>query len=285
MHVDLHSHSTASDGSFTPSELAAAFAAHQIKVAALTDHDTMGGVEEFLRACEKLGIIGLGGIEFSTVFRGLEVHLLGYGLPLDDPGCADFLQSHYDYLQTRCRKILKKLARYGYEVPIEEVYKQSDGNPPMPPHILKALGARGYINDLEEAVRFFSEFLTFGSRAWVDHETPLEKPLGMLIDVGAIAIVGHPLRFPDLEFLEQILDAGAHGFELYYPEQTGKLFDDLEALARKRGCIVTGGSDYHGAFSDRVIGEVDVPMEVAVRLMEAIGMEVPATLACEEGSG
>jgi len=281
MSVDLHSHSTASDGSFSPRELAWILKSHGIRIAALTDHDTVGGVEEFLDSCRQAGILGMGGIEFSTIFRGREVHLLGYGLPDDDPRWTGFLAGHADYLRGRCLATLEKLRSHGYELTIEEVYRESDGNPPMPPHILKALGKKQWVSDLGQAVVFFKEYLEFGAKAWVDHETELEAPLGALLDAGALAIVGHPGRFPDLAWLEDILDLGAHGFELWYPGQTGRIFEELESIARKRDCIVTGGSDYHGAFSERRLGEVDVPIEAALKLMHAIGQEIPADLAIE----
>jgi predicted metal-dependent phosphoesterase TrpH len=281
MSVDLHSHSTASDGSFSPRELPWILKSHGIRIAALTDHDTVGGVKEFIDSCREAGILGTGGIEFSTVFRGREVHLLGYGLPDNDPRWTGFLAGHAAYLRGRCEATLEKLRSYGYDLDIEEVYKESDGNPPMPPHILKVLGKKLGIWDVGKAVVFFKEFLEFGAKAWVDHGTELEAPLGALIDSGALAIVGHPGRFPDLQWLEDILDLGAHGFELWYPDHTGRIFDELAAIARKRDCIVTGGSDYHGAFSERRLGEVDVPIDAALRFLEAIGQEVPADFAIE----
>jgi len=283
MSVDLHSHSTISDGSYTPTELARAFAAYGIKIAALTDHDTVGGVAEFLEACGPLNIQGITGIEFSTVYKGQEVHLLGYGLDLNNPKCAGFLAGHADYLRERCEDTLGKLKRYGFDIPIEEVYEFSSGNPPMPPHILRVLSKQGLIDDLAEAVNFFHEYLAFGGKAWVGHETLLEAPLKMLIDTGAVAIVAHPSRLRESGWLEEILDLGAHGFELYYPDHVGAVFDELQGVALKRGCLVTGGCDYHGAFAHRKICEVPVPLEVGVKLLEAVGQEVPPYLYEEAG--
>ncbi len=275
MSVDLHSHSTASDGSFSPSDLARAFAAAGIRIVGLTDHDTMGGVPEFLAACDEIGIVGIGGIEFSTLFRGAEVHLLGYGLPLDDPCCSDFLERHSDYLRGRFEEILRKLASFGYELESEHVYRISGGNPPMPTHLLMALGEKGMLSNVGEAVNFFWEYLATDEKAWVPHETPVEAPLRMLNEVGAIALVAHPVRYPGIELMLEILDMGADGFELYYPEQTGSVFQELQAIASKRGCLVSGGCDFHGAFSERRIGEIEVPFSVAEGLFEAIGAELP----------
>lgn len=283
MPVDLHSHSTASDGSFTPTELARAFVGFGITVAGLTDHDTVGGVDEFLKACDEAGIVGVGGIEFSTVHRDLEVHLLGYGLPLDDPRFIEFLRQHADYLKARAEETLRKLASNGYRLDIEEAYRISDGNPPMPPHILRALSELGVFSDLGSAISFFWDYLATDAKAWVPHETPLERVVGELNEVGALAIVAHPLRLPDLHFLEEILDMGADGFELYYPEQIGDLFSDLQALALKRDCVVTGGCDYHGAFAERRIGEVEIPIEIAEGLFRALGEEWPVSVTRGEG--
>jgi predicted metal-dependent phosphoesterase TrpH len=283
MSVDLHTHSTASDGSVRPGDLPRELAAHDIKIGALTDHDTIGGLDEFFAACDKEGIVAISGIEYSTVHRGTEVHLLGYGLPRDNPKFQSFMKGHAEYLHKRAEMTLAKLREYGLDASIDDVYKASNGNPPMPPHVLMALAMKGYIHNLGEAVKLFNEYLIFGGKAWVDHTTQLEGPLNMLVDVRAIAIVGHPTRLPDLAFLGEILDMGAHGFELYYPDHTGKVFDELEAFAKKRDCMVTGGSDYHGAFAERIIGVPEVPLWVGLKLMEAIGQEIPAALAAEGG--
>ncbi len=283
MSVDLHSHSTMSDGSYSPTELARAFHAYGVKIAALTDHDTVGGVIEFIETCGLLGIHGINGIEFSTVYKGQEVHLLGYGLNLTDPKCVGFLTSHAEYLRDRCRETLGKLKRYGIDIPIDEVYRHSSGNPPMPPHILRVLADQGIMDDLAAAVNFFHEYLAFGGKAWVDHATPLEAPLNMLLETGAVAIVAHPSRLQESGWLDDILDMGAHGLELYYPDHVGQVFDELQSVALKRGCLVTGGCDYHGAFAHRQICEVPVPLEVGVKLLEAVGQEVPMQLYEEAG--
>ena len=283
MTVDLHSHSTASDGSVTPPDLALAFAAARVKIAGLTDHDTVGGVPEFIASCDRAGIIGIGGVEFSTVYRGIEVHLLGYGLPLDNEIFIRFMEKHADYLHSRLDETLRKLKSYGFEVSSEEIYTISRGNPPMPPHIIRALAARGHIVDLSEAVKFFLEYLNNTGKAWVPHETGLEAPLNMLNEVGAFPIVAHPLRFPDLDWLENILEMGAKGFELYYPAQNGKLFDDLVDIREKWGCIVTGGCDFHGAFAERRIAEVPIPLEIGIQLLKAMGRDYPVNFDDTDG--
>jgi len=281
MSVDLHSHSTASDGSYTPSQLARAFKAASVKIAALTDHDTVGGLNEFLSTCGEIGVAGIGGIEFSTVFRGIEVHLLGYGLLLENPKCSGFLERHRDYLIGRCRETIAKLAKFELYITIEQVLENSGGNPPMPPHILKALADGGYLNDLGSAIAIFHEYLAFGAKAWVDHETRFESPLEMLIETGAKAIVAHPFRFPNLSWLEDMLDLGAHGFELYYPDHNGEFFEKLKSIADKRGCLVTGGCDYHGAFAHRTMREVNIPLKVGIDFLKALKMDVPDELLSE----
>lgn len=283
MPVDLHSHSTASDGSHTPHELALALNLHGIKIAALTDHDTMGGGDEFLKTASEIGLTAIVGIEFSTIYRGKEVHLLGYGLERDDSRVKKFMVDHHGYLRERASETLGKLKENGYEISLEKVYQISGGNPPMPSHIIREIYNQGYVTDLIEAVAFFHGYLKFGSKAWVHHETPLQKPLNMMVEVGAIPIVAHPYRFPDLTWLDEMLDMGAKGFELYYPEQTGSVLVELKEKARERDCIVTGGCDYHGAFSERKICEVDIPLEVGINLLKAIGHDVPVDLISSSG--
>jgi hypothetical protein len=284
MAVDLHSHSTASDGSFSPAEMARLFAANGVDIAGLTDHDTMGGGPEFLEACDAAGITGIVGIELSTVLHdGTEAHILGYGLPSDDPKWAGFLNRHWDYLRSRCERTLALLAQYGYRIDLDTLYRLSGGNPPMPPHIIMVVALNGGITSIAQVVDFFFEYLNNDAKAWVPHETPVESVIGILNEVGAVSIVSHPNRYPGIDRLEELLDMGARGFELYYPEQNGAVFERLESIARKRDCLVTGGCDYHGAFTERRIGEVEVPLEVAERLFEAIGREMPVPRTHLEG--
>jgi hypothetical protein len=272
MAIDLHSHSRASDGSSSPEELADLFAASGVRIAALTDHDTTGGGPEFLSACAELGIKGIVGIEISTVLADKsEVHVLCYGFPRDDERWNEFLSRHWEYLRGRSEETLSRLAQHGYRVDIEDVYRISRGNPAMPPHILWALAEHGVIRSLKEAVNFFLEYLATGAKAWVPHETRAEPVIRTINEVGGIPIIAHPNRYPGIEHLEELLDAGARGFELYYPEQNGQVFERLTGIAKQRGCLVTGGCDFHGAFSERRIREVEVPFQAAARLFEAMG--------------
>jgi 3',5'-nucleoside bisphosphate phosphatase len=284
MAIDLHSHSTVSDGSFSPGDLAKVFAASGVTVLALTDHDSVGGRREFLASCEEVGITGIVGIEFSTMLHGnIDTHILGYGIPFDDPRWISFMGHHADYLKSRCEKTLSLLGEYGYEINIEDVYHQSGGNPPMPPHLLKVLMEKGLINDLNEVVQFFVDYLATDAKAWVPHETMPEAPIGILNEIGAVPIISHPIRHPGIGHLEELLDMGAKGFELYYPEQNGDHFERLSEIAKRRDCLVTGGCDFHGAFAERRIKEVDVPFEAAQRLFRAIGMELPKQNLSDKG--
>jgi hypothetical protein len=274
MSIDLHSHSTASDGSFPPADVAIAHSASGIKLAALTDHDTLGGVPEFSKACKEEKVIGIGGSEFSTVFDGYEVHLLGYNLDLDNPVCSDFFIKHHEYLRLRLEETLKKLDQLGYPADIDEVYRESMGNPPMPPHILKVLFSHGKINDIKHAVDFFWEYLSNKGKAFVPHETTLEAPVKMMKETGAVSIIAHPLRLNEpVKNTNEILDAGADGFELYYPGQDGDLFDELKLVADSRGCLVSGGSDYHGAFANVMTGEVKILPEYISDFLDAIHVD------------
>lgn len=276
MSVDLHSHSNVSDGSFSPSELARLFRANGVRVAALTDHDTTGGGEEFLKSCSEAGITGIVGIEISTTMSdGTEAHVLGFGLRSDNPVWCAFLKSHHEYLRHRCEETLSLLAKYGYSVPIEDVYRISRGNPPMPPHILMAMGLNGIITSIDEAVQFFWDYLATDAKAWVPHETHPETAIRAINESGGVSLISHPYRYPGVDRLEELLDLGARGFELYYPGQNGEVFERLSEIARRRNCIVTGGCDFHGAFAERRIREVEVPDWVAERLFEAIGLTIP----------
>jgi 3',5'-nucleoside bisphosphate phosphatase len=276
MPVDLHCHSNISDGSFSPSELVRLFAANNVTVVALTDHDTVGGREEFLGACSLKKITGIVGAEFSTVLSdGTETHILGYGIPPANPKWISFIERHQEYLRNRLTETLKKLSSYGFNVSIDECYCISRGNPPMPPHIMTALAYQGRIHNLNEAVDFFIEYMATNAKAWVPHETQSASVLASLRDIGIVPIISHPARYPGIDRIEELIEMGAMGFELYYPEQTGEPFDRLVSIAKKHACLVTGGCDFHGAFAERRVREVEVPRSAAEALFKAIGEDLP----------
>jgi len=279
MLVDLHSHSTASDGSVPPSELPGLFFNSGVAIAGLTDHDTDGGLDDFLAACDRVGIIGVPGIEFTTRHRNREVHLLGYGLNRESTPFRTFIKRHHARLRERCSKTCARLAEYGFSVSIDHIYELSNGNPPMPPYVLKALADEGYLSTYDEAINFFREYLTYNAKAWVDYETPVEEPMKMILESGGLAIVAHPVRLAGIDQLEELLDMGAHGFELHYPDHDANLMNVLEGIALKRGCVVTGGCDYHGKYIDRRIAQVEIPLEVGMKVLEHLKIPVPDNFA------
>ncbi len=257
MGIDLHAHTTASDGSFTPRELVQHATVRGLRAVAITDHDTFGGHDEALAAGRELGVEIVPGIELSVKDeRGDKSHLLAYyvrrGAALEQQ--LDFLQAER---KARNVVILDKLASLGVPVSPARVEEISRGGVMGRPHIAQAMMERGYVQTVQEA---FNRFLADGSAAAASKEVlhPAEA-IGLIHDGGGVAIWAHPTRPPSKRGAEPVdfeewegklrvwMDWGLDGLEIYYSQYTSAEASWTAQMAGKYALLGTGGSDFHGA--------------------------------------
>lgn len=245
--VDLHCHSTASDGSFSPTELAEAAIKSGLSTVALTDHDTVEGVSEFLTACHRVELQGLGGVELSLEHIGT-MHLLG--LNIDGlstvPAALEELQA---FRRERNKHIVDQLNQLGYQISWEEVLSESGGGQIGRPHFASILVRKGYFKNLDMV---FNILLGRGCPAYA-HKRRLDPIKGVkaIIDAGWVPILAHPVtigltppRWPD--FLRALVENGLVGLEIYHPRHNPETTAFFAKLAQKFGLIPTAGSDFHG---------------------------------------
>ncbi|HKC81365.1 MAG TPA: PHP domain-containing protein [Gemmatimonadaceae bacterium] len=257
--VDLHAHSTASDGTLPPEQVIEAAARCGLKALALTDHDTVGGVARAREAGERLGVRVVAGVELSAFQGDHEVHLLALHL------------SHLETLEkrllelralryTRAEKIVDRLNVLGIPITLDEVLLQSNGGAVGRPHIARALIARGVVHDFRDA---FMRYLGGNGSAFVPKDRlSIEDAIVIAHEAGALAIWAHPGDGGRRERLEPLVAAGLDGIEIRHPGHSGEDIKRLQALADFFGLVPSGGSDWHGASDGpRRLGMMNVPSE------------------------
>lgn len=258
-HVDLHAHSTASDGSQSPA--AAIDAAHKAGLAAfaLTDHDTLAGIPEAQRAADAVGLRLVAGVELSVHQDQAEVHLLGLHIR-DVAAMQDRLERYRDQRKARAEEMVARLNALGLAVTMEAVLAQSDGGAIGRPHVAKALIAAGLVRDSREA---FDRYLAAGKPAYVAKERlEVLDGIRLIHEAGGIAVVAHPGAEGRRERIEPLVALGLDGIEVRHPSHSGEDMKRLAALAAHFGLVPSGGSDWHGAMQGgRVLGAMQVPHE------------------------
>lgn len=245
--IDLHTHSTASDGLQTPSELVELAYQAGLTTIALTDHDTTNGLAEAQAAGEALGVTVLPGIEINTYLphgRG-EAHVLGYYFDTANPDLQAFLRFLRDTREKRGERMVALLREQGYDVTWQRVRELAHGAVGRP-HVAMALMEKGYAESISDA---FDRYISPGRPAYVPRYKMIpEDAVRMLRSVRGVPVLAHPKRLYGLEddLLPRLMQAGLLGLECYYGEYDGPTVEHLLTLAEQHGLVATGGSDYHG---------------------------------------
>jgi predicted metal-dependent phosphoesterase TrpH len=246
--VDLHVHSTASDGTLPPSRLVGLARRCSLACLALCDHDTVDGLEEFFRAGRELDFPVVGGLELSLNFSGT-THLLGLGV-LADGTIPKELEAVKNYRLERNLRLLESLKNNGVALDWERVLEISGGGQTGRPHFARAMVEAGYCQTMPEA---FDRYLARGRRAYVDKVRPKpEEALGLLRSAGFAPVLAHPvsmgLGVDGLAgTLPRWMDWGLAGLEAYHPDQTPEFAQSIVKICRRFGLVPTAGSDFHGA--------------------------------------
>lgn len=248
MRVDLHMHSTASDGTQTPAQMAQECKKAGLSHAALTDHDCITGVREFLQEAEKLGLRAIPGVEFSVEYPG-ELHILGYGVDLEQEAFSKACQMLAARRESRAQEMAEKLCRAGYEISLSAIRAHAGGNLIGRPHIAAELVQKGYATDISDA---FARFLNRGGAGFVERfRLKQEEAIALIHAAGGKAVWAHPKlayaeNFPAM--LDKLAAQGLDGIEAFYPVHTDAECAYFAQEGQKRGLFVSQGSDAHGAF-------------------------------------
>ncbi|MFW5472216.1 PHP domain-containing protein [Knoellia sp. CPCC 206450] len=258
MRIDLHTHSTASDGTQSPTELVEEAKASGLGMVALTDHDTTSGWEEAVAAAVRTGIRLVRGIEISCSRNHRSIHLLGYLPNPDDPRLVVELARSRDSRVTRMDRMIERMAADGIPVSVQEVRAQlAPGATLGRPHLADALVAKGIVADRDEA---FRDLLHDGSRYYVGHYAPDPvTAIGIVRAAGGVPVLAHPfaMRMASVsdELVEELAAAGLAGLEAHHRDHEPADVERAVRLAQRHDLVVTGSSDYHGAGKLNRLGE------------------------------
>lgn len=255
--VDLHSHSTASDGANTPAEVVETAARAGLTALALTDHDTLAGVAAAMDAGEQLGVRVVAGVELSLMDGENEVHMLGLHISRI-PALQDELEAVRVSRKARAERIVSKLNELGVPLTVDAVLGQAGGGAVGRPHVARALIAGGWVRDQREA---FDRYLGAGRPANVEKaRITVADGIRLIHECGGLAIVAHPGADGRRERVEPLVALGLDGLEVRHPGHSAEDMKRIEALAEHFGLVKSGGSDWHGAANGpRVLGGMRVP--------------------------
>ncbi|HEY51047.1 MAG TPA: PHP domain-containing protein [Dehalococcoidia bacterium] len=260
--VDLHIHSTASDGRHRPQEIVRKAVELGLEVIALADHDSIDGIAPAIEEARKLKQPQLiPGVEVSTDVPRGEVHILGYFIDYTSKELAAALERFRHSRESRAQGMVAKLAGLGVNISWERVREIAGSGAVGRPHIARAMLEKGYIGTIKEA---FDKYIARDGPAYVEREklTPVEAVQLILRNRG-VAVMAHPFTVPEPEALiVELKAAGMAGIEAYYNGYANEEIGALLALAKNHGLMVTGGTDYHGLdeSNETLIGGVEVPM-------------------------
>src|SRR6185312_1595509 len=242
--IDLHSHTTASDGTYSPAQLVEEAGRTGVRILGITDHDTFSGYDQALPSAQQTGLQLVCGIELSTKLHGHSVHLLGYFLSTD--GLGDFRTWIGDLQASRRDRNIRLIARLrelGLDITLEEVEARGGGMTGRP-HFAQVLIEKGYVSSLQQA---FDDYLDESAKGYVTRREPqFAEAVQHIRDAEGIASLAHPVRIPEdvAAILPELRAAGLNAIEAYHsdhsPSQTALFLE----LAARNGLLVTGGSDF-----------------------------------------
>jgi 3',5'-nucleoside bisphosphate phosphatase len=273
--IDLHCHTTASDGTLSGAELVRRAALDHVDVIAVTDHDTVDGIEAAQMAGESNGVRVVAGIEVSSRHEGRNVHMLGYFL---DPQSRPLLDALAEVREDRVRRavaIVERLCELGFPLSMDDVNAQAHGDVVARPHIARALVALGHVSSVREA--FSPDLLADGGRADIPKRVlSAVEAVAVIRTAGGAAVIAHPCvghhegqagKVP-LDLLRELRGAGLAGLEVEHPDHPPLLRDELHRVAKDLDLIPTGGSDFHGE-AGQVLGLCRTSEEALDRLSDA----------------
>lgn len=276
MNCDLHTHTVHSDGSYTTEELVL-LAKEKNLIIALTDHNTTSGIPSFSEAAERYGVTAVAGCELSTVYWGMEFHLIGLFIPPEHYETVEKLCIEYHGLKEKSNiDLIDKLCAKGYELDYAEIKKQNLNGRINRAHIAAALVKGGYVASVSEA---FDKLLDEKCGIYIPPKLfPLCEAIAFLRSISAVPILAHPLKEIDEKKLEEILPelilAGLIAIETMHSSYSNEQIENSKALAKKYGLLESGGSDFHGSIKPGVElgvgkGNLDISADVYYKLLDA----------------
>lgn len=268
MSVDLHIHTTASDGSMSPQQVVEIASKLHLKSIAISDHDTVAGIDEALAYGKKLKIEVIPAIEFSSKYNSRDIHILGFFIDHKNQRLLESLRVLRKARAERAKQIVECLQEHNLDLTYDEVLKTAGNASVGRPHIAKVLVDKKYVSGFSNA---FTRYLKRGAPCFIEKFVySVDKVIEIIHEVGGISIFAHPGLARLDEHINKFIDMGLDGIEAYHTEHTDQTIEHYIKLARDKRLLITGGSDCHGPISSNGLrlGTVYVPDEVVDKLEE-----------------
>jgi predicted metal-dependent phosphoesterase TrpH len=244
MRIDLHLHTTASDGLLEPAALVREVGAAQVEVFSVTDHDTVDGLGEAKGAADAAGLTLIAGIELSAYWGSVEFHILGYFIDPANAALRGFLQTTREARRARLDAMLSRLHAMGMRVPADDVLSRAQNGNVGRPHLARALVERGFVGSADEA---FDRYLGADRPAYIPRpDVSVSDAIAVIRDAGGIASLAHPGLHNRDEAIPDLVAAGLAAIEVYHPKHAFGRARRYRRIAQQHGLLSTGGSDFHG---------------------------------------
>ena len=270
--IDLHTHSTFSDGTYSPQELINLAYKNNIKAIAITDHDTIDGISYAIPEAEKFNIELINGIEISADYKGIEIHILGYFLDIKNTKLLNLLKDLEKTRNKRNQDLINKLNEIGVNISLDYVKSLSPLGLVTRAHFGKAIAEKGYTKNIKEA---FNIYLGKGKPAYIKRTLiPYDQAIKIILESNGIPVLAHPMIYKlsnnDLDIaIRELKHAGLKGIECYYPSNTLKQTNTLLSMCKKYNMKITGGSDFHGDNRPDVsLGNIFLGKQIDYKILE-----------------
>lgn len=267
--ADLHIHTNFSDSTQSPEEVVDQAHEQGLGCIAITDHDTMDGIEPAVEAAKKYALEIIPGIELSSEADGKDIHILGYFIDYKNENFARKIRNMQNARVERMREMIGKLKGLGIDnITLDEVCERAESNSVGRPHLAAVMLEKGCVTSIKKA---FDQYLADDAPAYVSKykQSPYEA-IDLIRSAGGIAVLAHPMLTGVDEMIPGLVEAGLHGLEVYYPNRSDDVIRFYEGLAEKYQLIATGGSDAHGDVKKHTfIGKIKIPYSVVEQLKKA----------------
>ena len=276
-YIDLHTHSLKSDGSMTPAEVVREAKKAGLSAIALSDHDTVDGVEEAMAEGEKIGVEVVPAIEFSVLSK-TETHILGYFIDHNNPRLKQMLKEIVDLRIERNYVTCDRLNELGFDITIEEVRALAPNNFVGRAHFARVLMDKGYTQSVKEG---FDKYMSVGKYAYCEKQRlSAKEAIELITECGGLSFLAHPhlTKLPDgelKEFLTELKGYGLCGLEGYYTDYTPDMQEKYQSLAKELGLMISGGTDFHAKMKPHIsIGKGTGNMKIPYSVLESIKTKV-----------
>lgn len=268
--IDLHVHSTASDGTLTPTEIVLEARKAKLYAVALTDHDSVSGIDEFMEAGIKHNLRTIAGVELSTEYEDTEIHVLGLFIDTENEALLRQLRTFRDNRDNRNLKMIDRLREEGFQITAEEIYERYPDAVVARPHIARFLADTNQVPDMQTA---FDKYIGEGCVCYVERYkiTPM-RAVELIRGAGGFAVLAHPCLYKISDetmkkMLKEMKKAGLDGIEAIYSRNQGSDEQKYRDLARKYGLLLSGGTDFHGANKPDIhlgtgLGDLVIPNKI-----------------------